>query len=135
MLEHHAHAQRARSSRALDLDFTPVPDHGARIGLDHAIDDLHQRGLARTVLAQDRVDLAGLNRQADPVVRLDSGIRLADIVQGEAWRNGRIQENPLKAGTLVPENSTQDAGIYLKGIFPTSHRPRLRPRANSGFRP
>ncbi len=83
MLEHHRDAQLARFLRVADLDFLAVPDDVAFIGPHRAVDHLHQRGLAGAVLAEHGVDLAGLDPQADLVVRLDGGVLLADVDEFE----------------------------------------------------
>jgi hypothetical protein len=73
VLEHHADAQRARLLRVAHLHRLAVEVHAALVGLDRAVDDLHQRALAGAVLAQHGVDLAGLHRQADVVVGRTAG--------------------------------------------------------------
>ena len=51
----------------------------AGVRLMHAGDHLHQRGLARAVLAQQRVHFAGTQVQVDTAQRVDAGETLADI--------------------------------------------------------
>ena len=79
VLKHHADAQTARLLRVADVDHLAVEANLARIGLDRAVDDLHQRGFARAVLAQHRVNFAGLHRQADGIVGHHSGVALGDV--------------------------------------------------------
>ncbi|MCY1377807.1 hypothetical protein D9M69_653980 [compost metagenome] len=86
MLEHHGDAQVARIVRAVDRDWGPVEAHLAGIGPDGAEDDLHQRGFAGAVLAQDGVDLAGCDGEADVVVGNDARIALADMGQRQPGR-------------------------------------------------
>ena len=68
MLEHHADAERARLRRAGELDRLALPAHLAGARLDQAVDDLHQRRLAGAVLAEQRVDLAGIEVEIDAVI-------------------------------------------------------------------
>ncbi|MCY1226253.1 hypothetical protein D9M72_384800 [compost metagenome] len=86
MLEHHGDAQVARIVRAVDRDWGPVEAHLAGIGPDGAEDDLHQRGFAGAVLAQDGVDLAGCDGEADVVVGNDARIALADMGKRQPGR-------------------------------------------------
>jgi hypothetical protein len=79
MLEHHGDAQLARHLRIGDLHRLAVPAQFAGIRLDRAEDDLHQGGLARAVLAEYGVDLAGRNGQADIVVGQHARIGLAHM--------------------------------------------------------
>ena len=55
-------------------------------GLDDAVDDLHQRGLAGAVFAEHRVDLAGQHVEVDVVVGDDAGVSLGDAAEREARR-------------------------------------------------
>src|SRR5262249_46064394 len=68
VLEHHADAELARMPRACDVHRLPAPEDLAGVRPQHAIDDLDQRALAGTVLAEERMDLARPYRQIDPVV-------------------------------------------------------------------
>ena len=61
VLEHHRDAERARLVRALDLDRPALPAELPGVGVDRAVDDLHQRRLARPVLAEQRMERAGLD--------------------------------------------------------------------------
>ncbi len=72
MLEHHADAVRARFRRLLRPVGLAVEVHGAAVGLQHAVDHLHQRRLAGAVLAEQRVDLAMADGEGDVVVGLDA---------------------------------------------------------------
>ena len=60
----------------------------AFVGLDRAVDDLHQRRLAGAVLAQHGMGLPGLHRQRDVVVGDDGGIALGDALQLQAGSGG-----------------------------------------------
>ena len=62
-LMHHADPAGARITRRGETDRSPVKSHLALVVGVHAGDDLHQRGLARAVLADQAVDLARLKRE------------------------------------------------------------------------
>ena len=81
MLEYHADAEPLGFRRRADVDLASVPQHLAGIRLHHAVDDFHQRALAGTVLADDGVDFARSDAQADVVVGDDGRICLADVAQ------------------------------------------------------
>ena len=72
--------------RPLRLPCT-LPDQDARdaarelVRLHGTIDDLHQGALARTVLAQNGVDLARGDRQIDAGVRHDRRVALGNVAQ------------------------------------------------------
>jgi hypothetical protein len=63
-------------------------------------EDVGQRRLARAVLAQQRVDLAGGRLEVDVLVRDDCGEPLRDSTQRNCrrWRGG----SRLPAGTVSP---------------------------------
>ncbi len=63
VLEDHADAGGDRVSRRRERDLLAVDLDRARVRLLHAVQDLHQRGLARAVLADDRVHGAALSRR------------------------------------------------------------------------
>ncbi|EWS52662.1 hypothetical protein X551_04550 [Methylibium sp. T29] len=91
VLVDHADPELARLRRARDLHLTAVPDHLAGVGPHRAVDDLHQRGLARPVLAQHRVDLPRRHTQVHAVVRADRRVLLGDAEEFEA-EHGRGSE-------------------------------------------
>ena len=74
MLEHHADAKRARLFGVAHMGHLAVKGNLAGVGLDGAVDDLHQRGLARAVFAQHGVGLAWQHRQRHIAVGDDAGI-------------------------------------------------------------
>ena len=80
MLMHHADSQRGRVVRIVDPDdlavFTDLPC----FRLIEAEQDTHQRRLARSVLAEKRVDLALPELKRDVVICHDPGELLADVV-------------------------------------------------------
>ena len=78
VLEHHADAEPASRARIGDADGRAVEDDLALVGREDAVDHLDQRRLSGAVLAEQRVDLAGLDAQVDVVVRAHAGKGLAD---------------------------------------------------------
>ena len=91
MLEHHADAQLPRMRGIRDDDRLAFPAHFAGIGLDNAVDDLHQRALAGAVFAEHRVNLARHDGQRNVLVRDDAWIDLGDAAQFDAWTRGRCR--------------------------------------------
>ena len=78
LLVDHADAKVQRGSRVGDLDRLPLEPDLAGVGLVHAGQDLHQRGLAGAVLADQGVDLAGTELEACVGERVDAGEVLGD---------------------------------------------------------
>jgi hypothetical protein len=64
-LMHHADTGRERVARRTKAHLMPVETKLARVIAMHAGDDLHQRRLAGAVLADETMDLAGLEHEAD----------------------------------------------------------------------
>ena len=89
VLEHHGNAQRTGFLRVTDLDRLAVHQNGAFVRFDGTIDDLHQRGLASAVLAQNGVDLAGLDFQRYLAVCNNSWVPLGNTLQLQARRGIR----------------------------------------------
>ena len=65
-----------------------VDADGALVGLVQPVERLHQRGLARAVLAADGVDLARGHDEVDVVVGDDAGEPLRDATQLDGRWNG-----------------------------------------------
>jgi hypothetical protein len=84
VLVHHADAERERAPRVVDLDGPAVDLDHARIGTDAAVERAHERGLARAVLAEQRVHGAGLELEARAAQRLGGTEALADVAQSDA---------------------------------------------------
>ncbi len=81
VLEHHADAKTPRVSRAGDGDFATLPEDRPFICLDDAVDDLHQRRLARAVLAEHCVNFPGQHVEVDAFVGDDRRIGFGDAGQ------------------------------------------------------
>ena len=68
MLVNHADAGGYGVARPGEGHGLVVDEDLSGVGLVEAVEDVHERGLARAVLAQEGVDLAGLDSQVDVVV-------------------------------------------------------------------
>src|SRR5690606_3186717 len=98
VLVDHADARRhgvAGTSEVLDL---VVQQDVALLGLVQAVQDVHQGGLARPVLAQEAVDLARLDHQVDVVVRDERAEALGDTAQLEPHGIPSRDGGPLMTG-------------------------------------
>ena len=71
-----------RGPRRTEAHGNPVDADRSGVGAQHPGQDLHQRRLARAVLADQGVNLARAGDQARPVVGDDAGIALDDAVEG-----------------------------------------------------
>ena len=71
LLMHQADPARQRVARRCERNRLPVEPQLAAIGLQFTRENLEQRGLAGAVLANDRVRLAGIDREADVAQRVD----------------------------------------------------------------
>ncbi len=83
VLVDHADAGRDRVAGAGEVLDLVVEDDLALVGLVEAVEHVHQRRLAGAVLAEQAVDLAGLDGQGDPVVGDERPEALGDVAQGE----------------------------------------------------
>ena len=86
MLEHHPNADTDGIGGRLELDQRPVDGDRPFIRALHAVEDLHQGRLARTVLADDRVHGATPHREGDVLVGDDTWEALGDPMQ----LNGKV---------------------------------------------
>ena len=102
MLEHHADAQTPGGVRARDPDRLALPPDFAGIGLQHAIDDLHQRALAGAVLAQKRMDLARQDSEIYAVIGEAAGESFRDAGQGKERRRADALQFPLRHDSHPP---------------------------------
>src|ERR1700732_1110047 len=68
MLEPHADTERPRRRWRGDLDFRAPPEDLAGVGLQRAVQHLHERRLAGAVLAEQGMNLALADRDADAVI-------------------------------------------------------------------
>ncbi len=89
VLVDHADPVRHRSAGAAQPDRRAVHLDGALVGLEEPVEDVHQRGLARTVLPEQPMDLPPLDHQIDAVVGSDAREALRDPGHPEERRHGR----------------------------------------------
>ena len=80
-----AYAKPLRGGWRCDGDVLAFETNGAFVGLHNAGDDIHQRGLARAVLAAQRVNFAALQREIDPGQRFDGAEGFRDVAD---FKNG-----------------------------------------------
>ena len=88
MLEHHADACGDGRLAVGDGGLLPTDEDLARIGLVEPIEDRHQRGFARAILADDAMDRAGHDADRNVLVGLHGPKRLGDAAQldrGHLW--------------------------------------------------
>jgi len=80
LLRDHRDAVAGRVRRARERDLAAVEAQRAGVRRDGAADHLHERRLARTVLAEQAVDRAGAHAQARAVERAHAAVGLRDAV-------------------------------------------------------
>ena len=83
VLMHHADARGERIGRAPDRDRTARDPDFAGIRMIQAEQDVHQRGLAGAVLAEQPQDLAGMEREVDGAIGVHGAEALVDAAQLE----------------------------------------------------
>jgi hypothetical protein len=84
VLKHHADASRTGLLGVADRGGHPVDQDFTRIGLDRPINDLHQGGFARPVLAQDGMNFTRQHPQRHLVVGHHRRIAFGDALQFQA---------------------------------------------------
>ena len=85
VLVHHADPEVDRVARRADLDLVAAQKDLALVGRVEPVEDVHERRLAGSVLAQEGVHLAGRQLEVDLVVRDDSREPLGDAAELEEW--------------------------------------------------
>ena len=93
MLVHHPDPAVDRVLRRLEDDLFAVQQDLALVGPVEAVEDVHQRGLAGAVLAEQGVHLAAPQVEIDAVVRDDPGKPLRDpakLQDGGPFHAGRF---------------------------------------------
>ena len=110
VLEHHADAEPTSGARIGDADGRAVEDDLALVGREDAVDHLDERRFSRAVLAEERVNLAGLDAQIDVVIRADARKGFADAGEFQAQGSFDIHLNftslPARQATLEPDAKT-----------------------------
>jgi hypothetical protein len=101
LLEDADHAGRVGGGGRGETDIFPGKAHAAGIGLDHAGDDLDQRRLAGTVLAQHGVNLAAFAGEVDAFEGAHASIPLGNAGQREkgVLRRDSIRHGGAQAAT------------------------------------
>jgi hypothetical protein len=84
---HHADAGGDRVTGALDSYRLAVDQDLSLVRLQQSVEDIHQGGLARTVLAEQGVNLPGFDGQVDVVIGDQVAETLGDAAQFESQRN------------------------------------------------
>jgi hypothetical protein len=120
VLEHHPDAEPARGARARQRDGRAVPQDASGIRLEQAVEDLHQRGLARAVLAEQRVDLARHHREVHGVVRHERAEALDELTgldERHDAQNSRPGSQVARPGKAITAPSAA-SWSSTKGITP-----------------
>jgi hypothetical protein len=99
VLVHHADAAGDGVARVVEDGLLAVDRDGALVRLLHAVEDLHEGGLAGAVLAHQGVHGAAAHGDVDVVVGDDAGEALGDAAQFDSGRAGRGGRRGLRGGT------------------------------------
>ena len=83
LLIHDAHAHRPRGARGAEDGRVPIERDGAGVREQRTGERLHERRLARPVLAHNGMDTAGLHAQVRAVERDDAAVGLAQTSDGD----------------------------------------------------
>src|SRR3989441_3150246 len=122
LLEYGADAALPRVVDGAELDGRPAQEDVAGVGAERASDDVDERGLARTILAKQDVDLSGSQIEVDAVERLYTGEPLAHPAQAEEGR-GPAAGRPEPA-SLHGRRRTAPGPIHAEGRFLVRRRRR-----------
>ena len=85
VLVHHPDSAPDRVLRGRERDRLALEPDLPLVGLGQAVEDVHQRRLARAVLAEDRVNLASSEVEVHAIVGHDAGEPLGDSPHLEDW--------------------------------------------------
>src|SRR5690606_3222498 len=92
---HHADARLDRVLRVTKPHGLAMDRDGALVRLLHAVEDLHQRGLARAVLTAHRVDLTGAHGQVHVRIGHHTWESFRDSLQFDRWSGfGHVVKTP-----------------------------------------
>jgi hypothetical protein len=89
VLVHHADAGGDGLLGGAQVGGLPADEDLALVGPVHAVEDLHEGGLARAVLTDDGVDRAPLDPQMDVGVRHHAGEAFGDATQLDSYAPSR----------------------------------------------
>ena len=106
LLVDHRDARVARVVRGVEVDRRAVDEHLARVAADHAAEHLHERRLAGAVLAHERPDLAGPQRDVAIAKGVDGAVGLAHALEGDD-RCRRLSCQLLVDLRLLPLETTE----------------------------
>jgi hypothetical protein len=85
----------------------------------HAVQDLHERGLARAVLTDDGMDVTLGHAQVDVAVGHDAGEPLGDPLEFHGWLgDGRGADGGLLRGECLVTDSDFDSRPKGPGMIP-----------------
>ena len=118
LLVDHGDPGGAGLQRRSDLDRTAVDLDVPLVGLEHRRQDVEERGLARAVLAQKAVDLAGADLEGDVVEGADAGKALGDAGELQPAGVMRTSQATFARGQGVGRGQTAPAeavGPYSAG--------------------
>lgn len=116
VLVHHADAACDGVAGVVERDLLAVHRDGALVRLLHAVQDLHQSGLAGAVLADKSVDGAAAHGDVDVVVGHDPGEPLGDAAELHGMGTaGRVDDALSLAGA---EGGGDEGGGGEKGTAP-----------------
>lgn len=111
VLEHHADAHLPGLGGVLDGDGLAFPADLPRVRVGDAVDELHERRFPGAVLAQDRMDLPGHDREADIVVGDDRRVDLADPLDRKPWHfRGMVLHREFRADQLWSHTAGRASG-------------------------
>src|SRR5690606_13309237 len=117
-LEHHADAGGDGVVRRADVDGAPVDADLAGISLVEAIEDRHQRRLAGAVLADDAVDGALGDGEADVLVGMHRAEALVDAGQLDGGSRHGALVIASKAIAYGMRRPRADANVRTVSPFP-----------------
>ena len=109
VLVDHANPVSNRVERALYLDALPTEVHLALVGLVQAVEHVHERALARTVLAKDGMDRLLLHVEVNAIERLERAKGLRDAMHLHGIVGTGLHSPPPheKRGAMAPQQSNQ----------------------------
>src|SRR5215210_3932179 len=104
MLVHHPDAKRASGSRCADATNDSTDPYVTCIGTLESVGDVHQCGFSRAVLAEECVNLTGLQEKIDPAQCMHGAEALLDSGKLQHGRHseprGVIMEIPVDVELL-----------------------------------
>ena len=124
VLVHHADAQGVGVVGVADLDLLAVLLDDALLRLIQAEEHAHQRGFARAVFTQQRVDLALAQLQCDVVVGDDAGETLGNVQHFNGIFFAGLPRLIISHGRIPPVRSIQKDEVLCLFLTKTPAKPR-----------